>query len=912
DHQLPAALHLQWKRSLPRPTPTFPKDPRMCFDKSYEPVAAGKSVFVPSMVTDSVTALDAATGEERWTFFADGPVRFAPVAWDNKIYFVADDGFLYCVGAEDGRLLWKYSPLAPERAANKLLGDERLICRWPARGGLVLADGTVYFGVGIFPFEGVAVCAVDAGTGKPLWVNKDGGWIKDALLDHGDRRDCGLSPEGYLAVVGTKLIVPCGRALPAFFERATGRMEPYTTGWGGRVALAKGSWSVCGVGDWLFQSGDLYRLRSGASEAAPKPGDYVSVEDFARQMKVSPATVEKWIKQYKLETETRDGVRCLRVRHDDAITYLSWNTISKREPIRPGEQHALETRERLEIDPANAKELAAAREAVLTEKAMFYSRPVNRLVSLVRDSNEDRVQPRPATFTEIVACDLAGQTRWEPTLQGRVGGRMVAWSGVRFNELWTLPSSLKVHIKAGRRLYAGGPGTVAAVDIPNEGQAPKVSWRAPITGTPNRMLVAHGRLFVVTVEGNLYCFGADKLSPRTYAVTADRPASPADTRTARAAEILRQTGVRDGYGIALGLGTGRLVEEMARQSKLRMIVLEPDAQKVASARRELHKRALYGSRVHVLPGDLSSLRLAPFLASVVVAEELPQKAIETTPDFAAKLFGLLRPYGGSACFGLTASEHETFARRIQSAALTGAELKRADGVSVLTRRGALPGAADWAHESGEAGHTFASQDQRVASPLGVLWFGGGLDRTIPWIEGDPPRLPGEAAASPYAGAGPRPRVAGGRMFVVVGDELYASDIYTGRHLWKQTLKSLGDFAAAEDSIYALAGGNCLRLDAATGKQLAAFTGAAGAPWRQVRISGDSLVGAAGKSLICLDRHSGALRWKRSSQRDRFGFALGPDRVFCVDYWLSAHRRKEDSKTEDAEIAALKLASGEQL
>ena len=271
---LPADLRLQWERELPRPAPTYPNDPRMCFDRSYEPVAAGNRLFVPSMVTDSVTALDTATGRELWTCFAEGPVRFAPVVRQDKVYFVSDDGFLYCVSASEGKLLWKFSPMGPDRRKQKLLGDERLISRWPARGGPVLADGVIYFAAGVWPFEGVAVCAVDASTGKPVWVNTECHFVKDGLLDHGDRRDGGLSPQGYLMVLGEKLIVPCGRALPGVFDRATGRMEPYTSGWGGRVALAKGSWYACGLGSWMFQSGDVYQVHPPEpATAAPKPGD---------------------------------------------------------------------------------------------------------------------------------------------------------------------------------------------------------------------------------------------------------------------------------------------------------------------------------------------------------------------------------------------------------------------------------------------------------------------------------------------------------------------------------------------------------------------------------------------------------------------------------------------------------------
>ena len=97
--ELPAQLHVRWTRELPAPRPAFPSDVRLCFDRSYEPVVMGKTMFVPSMVTDSVSALDTTSGDEEWRFYADGPVRFAPVAWGGKVYFVSDDGYLYCLDA---------------------------------------------------------------------------------------------------------------------------------------------------------------------------------------------------------------------------------------------------------------------------------------------------------------------------------------------------------------------------------------------------------------------------------------------------------------------------------------------------------------------------------------------------------------------------------------------------------------------------------------------------------------------------------------------------------------------------------------------------------------------------------------------------------------------------------------------
>ncbi len=118
-------LHLRWIRELGTPRPAFPLEVRLLFDASYEPVVAGQTLFVPSMVNDSVTALDTETGVQRWRFFAEGPVRFAPVVWRGRVYVVSDDGYLYCLNAADGELLWKYRGLPRESRDRKLLAHGR-------------------------------------------------------------------------------------------------------------------------------------------------------------------------------------------------------------------------------------------------------------------------------------------------------------------------------------------------------------------------------------------------------------------------------------------------------------------------------------------------------------------------------------------------------------------------------------------------------------------------------------------------------------------------------------------------------------------------------------------------------------------------------------------------------------------
>src|SRR5690606_4446905 len=105
-------------------------------------------------------------------FVTEAPVRLPPVGWQGKVYFTSDDGFLYCVNAEDGALEWKFSG-APN--AQHVIGNRRLTSAWPARGGPVVRDGRVYFAASIWPFMGTFIYALDAESGEIQWLNDSTG-----------------------------------------------------------------------------------------------------------------------------------------------------------------------------------------------------------------------------------------------------------------------------------------------------------------------------------------------------------------------------------------------------------------------------------------------------------------------------------------------------------------------------------------------------------------------------------------------------------------------------------------------------------------------------------------------------------------------------------------------------------------
>src|SRR5207248_2978639 len=165
---LPARLYPQWTRTEPPLTPAWPDQSLMPFDAAYEPVVAGKLLYFGSSRTDSVTAVETATGQTKWRFYAEGPVRFAPLVWEGRLYVASDDGYLYCLDALKGAELWKFRGGPSDR---KILGNGRLISTWPARGAPVIADGTVYFAASIWPFMGIFIHALNAETGKVIWTN---------------------------------------------------------------------------------------------------------------------------------------------------------------------------------------------------------------------------------------------------------------------------------------------------------------------------------------------------------------------------------------------------------------------------------------------------------------------------------------------------------------------------------------------------------------------------------------------------------------------------------------------------------------------------------------------------------------------------------------------------------------------
>ena len=202
--------------------------PTVTFDRAFQVVGTDDTIYFGSSADDKVYALGATTGRLRWTFFTEGPIRLAPVVFEDRLYVGSDDGCIYCLSSDDGSLVWKYRVTEQN---HMVPGNGRMISMWPVRAGLVVNEGTVYFAAGLFPTQGTYLISLSADNGAELWKHK-----------------VNISPQGYMLASDERLYVPTGRTEPAMFARSDGKFQGQFPSAGGAYALLTEDVVVTGPG----------------------------------------------------------------------------------------------------------------------------------------------------------------------------------------------------------------------------------------------------------------------------------------------------------------------------------------------------------------------------------------------------------------------------------------------------------------------------------------------------------------------------------------------------------------------------------------------------------------------------------------------------------------------------------------
>ncbi|MGD8239722.1 MAG: PQQ-binding-like beta-propeller repeat protein, partial [Armatimonadota bacterium] len=137
-------------------------------------VVAGGRLFVASVEEHTVHALDADSGSSVWSYMAGGRVDSPPTIYKGLVLFGSADGWVYCLRAGDGELVWRFRAAPEER---RVMAFEQIESAWPVHGSvLVQAPSTgsgqavVYCVAGrsLFLDGGMRLLRLDPATGRKL------------------------------------------------------------------------------------------------------------------------------------------------------------------------------------------------------------------------------------------------------------------------------------------------------------------------------------------------------------------------------------------------------------------------------------------------------------------------------------------------------------------------------------------------------------------------------------------------------------------------------------------------------------------------------------------------------------------------------------------------------------------------
>lgn len=815
-------MTLQWVRDLGCPDPAYDHQYRMCADAGYAPVAADGRLFVPSNSGDSVTAFDLASGEVVWRCVTEGPVRMAPLVDAGRVYFGSDDGYLYCVDANQGAFQWRVRGVPEGTPDSRMLVNGRIASRWPVRGAPVAHEGVVYFGCGLWPEEGVYVCAVEADSGEILWRNDCLSYLKDGMSDHGKAYDLGLPPHGYLAVIDGKLAVPSGRSLAAWFDLKTGEMEPYSCFYV-KLNPPRGTWYLSGIGQYSIQGGNWFGTRPDALPAVPS--DLLKARSGIFGSKSQP--------QHELDAAANRPFF-------NAVKYALHN-----ENLYP--------------------------EPVLTETMAYASE---------FDSPEKYLVPRGhtrvsyPTMDRVVARDLTRPKWVEVPEKLHLYPKDARIRRIEFPVLWAMETPLRVLIKAGSWLIAGAENSVAAIAIPAPGEEPQVVWRAVVDGNLVNALVASEHLVVTTDMGKLYCFGsgpkAGELADKSPA--ASPPAAAKEyalcvggnvaTRARELAEKYRVVVLETDSERAAAV-RHRLAEQGMDADRVQVLHHTPDMQLTP-----------YWASL-VVVGSLSDYGPASkgVLGCVLDTMRPIGGRLEPIDGFDGQL--LLRELVATRS-GYDQSEDSGSPVLLRKTLLPGSEgwTHEAGGpantFSSAEELVSWPLATLW--YSGDIDRFFTPpghfQHERHPYPLvtkgrmfiityedlhaidiytGRYLWKAQMPKT-PWVEDryKDSRVYGRPVDRNYVATDDS-------VYVILEDEIH---VYS-----------------AEDGSKT----NVLRFPEGIGKEVFQPR------WTEVRIDGDLLYAVLDDTLVALNRHTGNLAWKRKSTLGSTTFAIGNDRVIGLDY-----------------------------
>ena len=156
---VPAELKLLWQSTVGK--------------KLSAPVVADGRVFAALIDEHRVAALDAGDGHRIWEATAGARVDSPPTYYRGMVLFGSNDGWVYCLRAADGAMVWRFAAAPQDR---RIGAFGQIESAWPVHGSVLIQacpelaerDDVVYFAAGRSSEldGGIYLYGLDALTGE--------------------------------------------------------------------------------------------------------------------------------------------------------------------------------------------------------------------------------------------------------------------------------------------------------------------------------------------------------------------------------------------------------------------------------------------------------------------------------------------------------------------------------------------------------------------------------------------------------------------------------------------------------------------------------------------------------------------------------------------------------------------------
>jgi len=128
---------------------------------------SGGRVFVVSIDSHTLDALDQETGETVWSYTLPARADTPPTIYRGMALLGCTDGHVYALRARDGKLIWRFRAAPSD---GRIIAFGQLESPWPVHGSVLVRDGVAFVAAGRSSFldGGIYAYAIDPMTGELL------------------------------------------------------------------------------------------------------------------------------------------------------------------------------------------------------------------------------------------------------------------------------------------------------------------------------------------------------------------------------------------------------------------------------------------------------------------------------------------------------------------------------------------------------------------------------------------------------------------------------------------------------------------------------------------------------------------------------------------------------------------------